>query len=54
MRTRGARPFIHVCKYTISEEGSGGMLPQNVLHFRLPDIASGAFSGTNLVLSECL
>ena len=35
-----------LCISTYTLEGSGGMLPQEILVFRLPEIAFGAFSGT--------
>jgi hypothetical protein len=45
--------YLNACKYTTSS-GVRGMLPlEKVLHFRLSEIASDAFSRTNLVLFEC-
>jgi hypothetical protein len=51
MRTiKGGQGHLSVRVSTRSLAGSGGMLSQENLHFRLPEIVSGAFSGTNLVL----
>ena len=48
MKKRGAKPCVHVHEhmYPGTLEGSGGMLPQKILDFRLSETASGAFSGT--------
>ena len=35
-----------LCTCTCTIGGSGGMLPQEILVFRLSQTASGAFSGT--------
>ena len=46
MKKRGVKPCVHVHKHmTCTLGGSGGMLPQEFLVFRLWT-ASGAFSGT--------
>ena len=45
----GGRSPVYMCisKCTLGRsEGSGGMLPQNILDVRLSETASGAFSGT--------
>ena len=40
---------MYMCIGTYTLMGSGGMLPQKNLVFRLSETASGAFSGTTLV-----
>ena len=45
MKKRGAKPCVHVHKHMYTR-GSGGMLPQEMLVYRLSETASGAFSGT--------
>ena len=42
----GGRSPVCMCISTCTLGGSGGMLPQEILDFRLPMTASGAFSGT--------
>ena len=37
---------MYMCISTCTLGGSGGMLPQKILDFRLSVTASGAFSGT--------
>jgi hypothetical protein len=48
MGTRGVRQFQRVRKHTISRGVS--CFPRIFLYFRLPEIASGAFSGTTVIL----
>ena len=36
----------NLCVHVQTLGGSGGMLPQKILDFRLSETASGAFSGT--------
>ena len=38
--------YMCLCTCTCTLGGSGGMLPQKILDFRLSETASGAFSGT--------
>jgi hypothetical protein len=49
MRTGGQGHFS-VCVSTRLVGSLGVCSPRKVLHFRLPEIASGAFLGTNLIL----
>ena len=42
----GGRSPVYMCISTCTLGGSGGMLPQKILDFRLSETASGAFSGT--------
>ena len=40
--------YMCMCISTCTLGGSGGMLPQEILDFRLSVTASGAFSGTGI------
>ena len=42
----GGRSPVCMCVITCALGGSGGMLPEEILDFRLSVTASGAFSGT--------
>ena len=42
----GEQSPVYTCITTCTLGGSGGMLPQEILDFRLSVTASGAFSGT--------
>ena len=41
----GGQSPVYICISTCTLRGSGGMLPQEILVFRLSETASGAFSG---------
>ena len=43
---------MYVCITTCTLGGSGGMLSQKILDFRLSEVASGAFSGIDFVLNR--
>ena len=44
-KERGQSP-VYLCISTCTLGGSGGLLPQKILDYRLSETASGAFSGT--------
>ena len=45
MKKGGGRSPVYMCNSTCTLGGSGGMLPQKILDFRLSETGSGAFSG---------
>ena len=48
----GGRRSKALCTCTYTLGGSGGMLPQKMLDFRLSETASGAISGTLYIVNR--
>ena len=51
MKKRGAKPCVHVHN-NVYTRGSGGMLPHEILVFRLSETPSGAFSRSMSLLLD--
>ena len=48
----GGQSPVYMCISTCTLGGSGGMLPQEILVFRLSETASGAISGTLYIVNR--